>query len=123
MRPRILIGLALTLACDLSWDAAASRAQQAPRRSAAAPVRRGYYSRVQTQVAGPGQAPLDPATSGRRSVESQGPPRPYERPPVVTPERPAPPAASHNYYPTLRSGQGPNRNVQCVPGRQALLHR
>jgi hypothetical protein len=120
MRPRILFALVLTLA----WDSSASRAQQAPRPSAATPVRRGYYSRVQTQPQGQGQAPHDAATTGRSRADSQGPPRPYERPPVSTPERPAPPV-SRNYYPTLRSGQGPNRNmnVHCVPGRQAMLHR
>jgi len=53
--------------------------------------------------------------------------RPYERPPVVSPpqrETPAP-AVSHNYYPSLRAGQGPNRNAgsHCVPSRGALLHR
>src|SRR4051812_37229067 len=53
--------------------------------------------------------------------------RPYEpKPTVAPPGRPAPaPATPHNYFPSLRPGQGPNRNgmAHCVPGRAALLHR
>lgn len=74
--------------------------------------------------------PLRPHSSAGRAGTIT---RPYERAPVVSPpERVAPaPAASHNYYPTLRSGQSVNRNLGsvgtrghvCVPGRGAFLNR
>ncbi len=52
--------------------------------------------------------------------------RPYERAPVMTPPARSDPAP-HNYYPSLRQGQGPNRNLgaraHCVPGRGAFLNR
>jgi hypothetical protein len=74
--------------------------------------------------------PLRPYSSDGREVAPAA--RPYERAPVVSqPERAAPaPVASHNYYPSLRSGQSVNRNIgsvgtrsHCVPGRGAFLNR
>jgi len=49
--------------------------------------------------------------------------RPYEPKPTVAPPERAAPATPHNYFPSLRPGQGPNRNgmAHCVPGRAALL--
>lgn len=148
MRSSVLAALVLTIACDLSFLVHASLAQRPSRSAPSSPTRRSYYSRVQTQpdtasrldlsrsrnprsqAALNGEAfqgepdPLRPYTDSPRSGVTT---RPYERTPVVSPpEREIPaPAVSHNYYPGLRTGQGPNRNVvsHCVPGRNAFLHR
>jgi hypothetical protein len=149
MRPRILSALALTAACDLTFLVAGSLGQQPSTSAASGSSRRGYFTRVQTQVGGSsrldvsrsryasgrsaygsiasrGEAdPLQPYAQGATSGDVT---RPYERAPVVSPpQRATPaPAASHNYYPGLRSGQSANRNVggsRCVPGRNSFLHR
>jgi len=156
MRSRILAGLLMVVACDLSLLVAASRAQQAPRPASGSRTRSGYYSRVQSEgdatattgggrvrsrfetdrsLDGPGESsraslrgdldPLRPYSSGNGRLGDK--PRPYERTPVVSPpERTTPPPpVSHNYFPGLRTGQGPNHNMvsHCVPGRHAFLHR
>jgi hypothetical protein len=152
MRSSVLTALAI--ACHLSLPVPSVHAQQASRPGSTSPARRGYFSRVQTEsgAASPatgGSPPrlrLDLTRSNVEAYRSEPDPmrtytrdgrettanRPYERPPVVSPPEvatPAPPV-SHNYYPTLRAGQGPNRNVgpagthaRCVPGRAAFLHR
>ncbi len=68
--------------------------------------------------------PLRPYAPEARSDASY---RPYLRTPVEEP-MPRTPAPRPNYFPGLRSGQGPNRNVVnthtlCVPGRRAMLQR
>jgi hypothetical protein len=73
--------------------------------------------------------PLRPyATQGRTEPNF----RPYARTPLAPPRSEAITRTSapprHNYYPGLRTGQGPNRNyvdprTLCVPGRRALLYR
>jgi hypothetical protein len=74
-----------------------------------------------------GNAP-DPLRAYGEPVRGTSLARPYEPAPAVTPpphEIPAPPA-SHNYYPGLRPGQGPNHNGvphRCVPGRHSFLGR
>jgi hypothetical protein len=118
-------------------------------------TRRGYFTRVQTQataaaptraryggrldataVAGRGTAsddrfgndldPLRPYGEPVRSTSISR--RPYEPAPTISPpqrELPAP-SVSHNYFPGMRPGQGPNRNVvvpHCVPGRHAFFSR
>jgi hypothetical protein len=123
--------------------------------AATSTARRGYFTRVQTQttagapargaryggrldaataVAGRGASrddrfrnELDPLRPYGEPVQSTSLTRPYEQAPTVSPrerELPAPPV-SHNYFPGMRPGQGPNRNVvpHCVPGRHAFLHR
>jgi hypothetical protein len=141
MRSRACFGLVFLTGLDLALVAAVCLAQQ-PRPSAATPVRRGYYSRVQTQASAGARSradvsrdtsrgladPIRPYGEETRTAAGLGnAPRPYERVPVVSPpQRSVPAPASHNYYPGLRTGQGLNRNtapVRCVPGRQSLLHR
>jgi hypothetical protein len=89
--------------------------------------------------------PTAGASSRDRSMGELDPLRPYDAPPArpdaayrpylrtpVNPPREEPilraAAPRHNYFPGLRSGQGPNRNVVdprtlCVPGRRAMLQR
>jgi hypothetical protein len=150
MRSSVLSALALTIACDLSFLVATSLAQQPSRSASPSPTRRGYFTRVQTQADAASRLDLSQSRNPRSQVALNGEssrgnpdplrpyadnprsgvaPRPYERTPVISPpEREIPaPAVSHNYYPSLRSGQGPNRNVVtrplCVPGRSAFFHR
>jgi hypothetical protein len=57
-----------------------------------------------------------PSTGQTRTSSSQP-----ARPPVQA--RPAP-RIVHDYYPGMRSGRGPNRNVpapRCVPGRRSFM--
>jgi hypothetical protein len=121
MRSSQLLGLAL--AGQISMGVATGYAQQAPR-----PARSPYFGRVETQGSSASAARprlrLELSRSGQApGTSAADPPRPYERPPEVTPPREMPrPAASHNYFPGLRAGQGPNRNgSRCVPGRHAFL--
>jgi hypothetical protein len=134
MRTSTLSALVMVAACDLSLLVAASLAQQAPRPGTTSPARPAFFTRIQTKngVASPasGNARLGSRAEITRSLEGRDTPRPYERAPVVSPpERTiSAPVASHNYYPGLRPGQGPNRNAidprsLCVPGRRAFLHR
>jgi hypothetical protein len=154
MRLRATRGLAWLIAVELLLAASASLAQQAPGTAATSTARRGYFTRVQTQadtttpararyggrldaataVAARGGSSDDRFRKERDPLRPYGEPvqstsltRPYEQAPTIRPferELPAPPV-SHNYYPGMRPGQSPNRNVvpHCVPGRSAFLHR
>ena len=91
-----------------------------------------------------GSYPSSSATYGDRSSAEPDPLRPYApepradasyrpylRTPVSPPRDEAITRASaprRNYFPGLRTGQGPNRNyvdprTLCVPGRRAMLQR
>src|SRR5262249_8188449 len=71
MRSRIVSGLVLVLACDsLLWVASSAAQQQPLRPSAATPVRRGYFSRVQTQALAP--APRRGANPGASPGRQRG---------------------------------------------------
>jgi hypothetical protein len=87
-------------------------------------ARAGYGDRFATVP-----DPLRPyATQGRAEPNS----RPYARTPLTPPRdeaitRTSAPPPRQNYFPGLRTGQGPNRNyidprTLCVPGRRAVLH-
>jgi hypothetical protein len=144
--------LAWLMTAHLLLAAAASHAQQGSGTAPTSAARRGYFTRVQTQASADAPArsaryggPLDAATalggrgtasddrfrSGTDPLRPYGEPvqstsltRPYERVPMVSPPQRGLPPVSHNYFPGMRPGQGPNRNVaHCVPGRHAFLHR
>jgi hypothetical protein len=140
MYSKLRPGLVLLSAFGLAYPAAVTLAQQ-PRPSAATPVARGYFSRVQTRADASVQArrgvrgnatpslydPVRPYGDETRTAAGAGDtPRPYERAPVVSPpvrSAPAPPA-SHNYFPGMRTGQATNSNTaRCVPGRRSFLSR
>jgi hypothetical protein len=151
MRRSAIASLAWRSAGVLLLLGGAALAQQPAGDTASSAPRRGYFTRLQTQSSGaaPARASraggrLDAAAVAGRGGSGEGlfrtepdPLRPYGEParassgslrrpyePAPPPPRevPAPPE-SHNYYPGLRSGQGPNRNVRCVPGRHVILHR
>lgn len=105
-------------------------------------AQQGYYHRVTTGTSG-----MVPTVSGTardrdepdlllRPYGSPGRGRgeawnDYRREPTAPPpDRSAPviPPQRHNYFPSLRSGQAPNRNYVspdrlCVPGRRPYMYR
>jgi hypothetical protein len=65
-------------------------------------------------------------TAGRSGYTRPRTIAPPRRPPEVAP--PPQPRGLHDYFPTMRPGQGPNHNTVdprtlCVPGRRALIMR
>jgi hypothetical protein len=121
---RTTLWFGFVVACDLSLTLATTHAQQG----------RGYIPRV--TVARPslvdGAASRGSTARGEANLlrpygtraSSTSPMRPY----LSTP-RPAAPSyeiRTHNYFPGLRPGQGPNQNTVntdrlCVPGRRPFL--
>jgi hypothetical protein len=152
MRLSAKTSLAWLITTHLLLAAGASYAQQGSGAASTSATRRGYFTRVQTQASAdaPGRsaryggrldAPTALAGRGASSddrfrddpdplrpygepVRSTSLTRPYEQAPVISPPQRGLPPVSHNYFPGMRPGQGPNRNVaHCVPGRGAFLHR
>jgi hypothetical protein len=93
--------------------------------------RAGSYPTVGATLRDRSTGELDPLRPYAPVARSDASYRPYLRTPV-NPAREEPilraAAPRPNYFPGLRSGQGPNRNVVnthtlCVPGRRAILQR
>jgi hypothetical protein len=121
MRRRLAVSLVVaSIGGGLGLVPGAGLAQaQQPRARAVA----GGYARTVSAE----DDPIRPYTEGAAASASgsRGYYRSYARPaPVARP--PARPQSVRDYYPTMRTGQGPNRNVVdprtlCVPGRRAML--
>jgi hypothetical protein len=101
-------------------DSGRSRAGSFP--TAIPSARSGERSSAVRDLLSPYDEPVARSGSGYRT---------YTRTPANPPHEETDlrgPAPRHNYFPNLRSGQGPNRNVidprtLCVPGRRAMLQR
>jgi hypothetical protein len=134
MRPRVWILLALLFVSAVS-PAHAQRTR---------PQRGASFDRVTT--ARRAEAPRGPGTYTETAVRGGGPTdplEPYTAAPTAVPGTPAAYApgprparrgparqTEHSYFPTMRTGQGANRNVagggrggRCTEGRAAFLAR
>jgi hypothetical protein len=142
---RRIMSLGVVLAVQGSWLAATVLAQP-PSQGVGGGSTGRAFARPSTPY--PSSAPARPADDfdllspyGSRAGGPAGngsAPKPYTRTPV-TRRPPGPPLDRSSrgavfsrgvgsYYPSMRSGQAPNRNVVdhrslCVPGRRALLQR
>jgi hypothetical protein len=120
MRPRFILTLALSTAgC---WISASDADAQQGRRPGSAPGGRAYPRVVEPEAdllrpyaSRPARLGGDSRYGYRAAVRPETAPRPAGRSRGV-----------QDYYPAMRTGQGPNRNTVdprslCVPGRRALL--
>ena len=123
MRKDVMVGLtALAMLGGLTTAAQAQRPGW---------PRAGSYPAATASSGERSSAELDPLRPYAPEARANPSYRPYLRTPVTPPRDEAITPAStprRNYFPGLRSGQGPNRNVVdprtlCVPGRRAMLHR
>jgi hypothetical protein len=128
MRP--IAGFGMAVVFPVAVLVSEAQAQTGPQSHGAGPNRAA--SRTAPSRAGSGRVGWDPLRPyGAPGWESAGAGR-YARPALVAERneaaRPSMFPRGRNYFPGLRSGQAPNRNVVdtrtlCVPGRHHFLHR